>query len=143
MEIARDPGAEIDSQALRIVGGQADHRGAGVDEEAHVAAVHLAVGDEVAARVGRERHARALAGLRGRLEVLAHLERLALAVDLQTGAARVGREQLHALRRCLPTASVRGCPRLTVTTALPRNRPITFTSVAAARRASRGDAQER
>src|SRR5260221_5245910 len=80
--------AIVNAEAHRI-GGRNRHRGgAGVDEEADMAAVDLALGDEMAARVGGER--RALAAGRRRCAVAAvmdaPLEHALLALDLERGA---------------------------------------------------------
>ena len=48
---------EVDAQALGVLDGQSDEAGAGIDDEAHRDAVDAALGHEVAALAGRERHA--------------------------------------------------------------------------------------
>ena len=66
-----------------------------------MAAVHRAGGDEMAALVGGKRDGAPLARHRRGLEVLTHLEALALAVDLEGRGFRIGLDQQHPFGRAL------------------------------------------
>ena len=94
----------VDPETLCLGSGQGDRRRAGVDQEPHRAAVHLAIGDEVAAGIGLERdRAGAAARGSGGDVGLVHLQRPALAVDLLEGRGlAVHGDEHHALGRALP-----------------------------------------
>ena len=103
---------ELEVDAPRFGSAQCDRGRSGVHHELHALAIDLAVGQEVTAGVGGQHHAlsaatgAALAHADGRP---AHLQRLALSVDLQNGGVATDRQQLHPGMRLAGAEEFGGC----------------------------------
>src|SRR3954468_22384346 len=89
--------AIVEPQALGLAPRQRDHRRAGIDHEAHRHAVDRTVGEEVAARIGREDHRAAVHACSCRAVVLADVQQALFALQLDGRAVLLHRQHADAV----------------------------------------------